>query len=274
MWLYVNQGLNQVFDVWLWPFKSLSPISQIVALSVPATVFSLLVFRYTSNQDGIRREKDKIKAYLLEMRLFKDDLGVTLRAEKEILKHTLSYMGCALLPMAVMIIPFILILVQVESRFAFKSLETGQEAILSVTVDPATTAQQVDSRLELPDGLWKATPAMRVEETGEILWRIQATRSGVHRAVVRIGDQSFEKNVRVDQGIIPLATTLYPVDDIRSLGFPAESGLNANHSVRLIELDYPRARSEFAGLSSASWWLFLFTLSLGFALRGFFGVTF
>jgi hypothetical protein len=274
MWLYLNQGLNLVFDVWLWPFKSLSPIWQIVALSIPATIFSLLVFRHTSNQDGIRTEKDKIKAYLLEMRLFKDDLGVTLSAEKEILKHTLSYMGYALLPMAVMIIPFILILVQVESRFAFKSLEAGQEAILSVTVDPAASVRQVDSLLDLPDGLRKATPAMRIEETGEIFWRVQAMRSGSHRAVVRIGDRSFEKKVVVDRGVIPLATTLYPIDDIRSLGYPAEAGLNPDPPVTMIELDYPRARSEFAGLSSASWLLFLFTLILGFALRGVFGVTF
>ncbi|MCI0667138.1 MAG: hypothetical protein L0Y43_03690, partial [Methylococcaceae bacterium] len=174
----------------------------------------------------------------------------------------------------VMIIPFILILIQVESRFAFKSLDTGQEAILSVTVDRATSVQDVDSTLELPDGLSKATPAMRVEDSGEILWRIHATRPGSHHVVVKINDQPFEKNVMVDQGLVPLATALYPVDDIRSVGFPAEPGLHANPAVRLIELDYPRARSEFAGLSSASWWLFLFTLVLGFALRGFFGVTF
>lgn len=274
MWLYLNQGLNLIFDLWLWPFKNLSPIWQIVALSVPATVFSLLVFRCTSNQDGIKRAKDKIKAYLLEMRIFKDDLGVTLRAEKEILKLTLSYMGYALVPMAVMIVPFILILVQVESRFAFKSLEAGQEAILSVTVDPMTPLQTVNYALELPDGLGQATPALRIEETGEILWRLQAMHSGSHRAVVRINDWSFEKNVFVDQGVVPLATSLYTVDDIRSLGFPAEAGLKSNPTVSLIELDYPRARGEFAGLSSASWWLFLFTLLLGFALRGSFGVTF
>ena len=274
MWATLNNILNVVFDVWLWPFSGLSPVWQVLVLAIPATIFSLLVFRYSSNQDAIRHEKDKIKAYLLEMRLFKDDLGVTLRAEKKIFRHTASYMRHALMPMFVMIIPFILILVQVESRFAFKSLELGQQAILSVTVDEAKSLKSLNPLLELPDGLVKTTPALRIDESKEILWRIQAKKPGKYRAIVKLEDQIVEKLVLVGQGAVPLSTVLYRADDIRSIGYPAEPALDKGLSVSEIELTYTRARDEFGGLSSASWLLMLFTLILGFAMRGLFGVTF
>ncbi|MGH8559322.1 MAG: hypothetical protein ACRESZ_18125 [Methylococcales bacterium] len=131
-----------------------------------------LVFRHASNQDAIRREKDKIKAYLLEIRLFKDDLGITLGAEKKLFKHSLAYMGHCLVPIRIMIVPFALILAQVESRFALKSLETGQETILSVTLDPAKSVMTSRVALELPPGLSQTSPAMRIEQSGQILWRI------------------------------------------------------------------------------------------------------
>jgi len=274
MWSTLNHILNVVFDAWLAPFSGLSPVWQILALAVPATIFSLLVFRYSSNQDAIRREKDKIQAYLLEMRLFKDDLGVTLGAEKKIFRHTARYMRYALMPMFVMIIPFLLILVQVESRFAFKSLELGQQAILSITIDAAKSLKSLNSALELPDGLVKTTPAMRIDETKEILWRIQAKKPGKYRAVVKIEDQVVEKFVLVDQGRVPLSPIVYRADDIRTIGYPAEPALDGGLSVAEIELTYTRARDEFGGLSSASWLLMLFTLILGFAMRGLFGVTF
>ena len=274
MWSTVNQFSNFLFDLLLWPFSGLSPEWQILVLAVPATIISLLVFKYSSNQEGIKRNKDKIKAYLLEMRLFKDDLGVTLGAEKKILRHTAAYLGHALLPMAVMIIPFILILVQVESRFAFKSLDIGKQVILSVTLDSETSIYEFKSTLKLPDGLVNETPAMRLDDSKEILWRIRAQKAGTYKAVVTIDDQIVEKQLVIDEGALPLSPTVYRANDIRSIGYPIEPALDENLTVSEIDVTYPRARAEFAGLSSASWLLVLYTLVLGFVMRGFFGVTF
>lgn len=274
MWATLNQVSNFVFTIFLWPFSGLSAGWQIFVLAVPATILSLLVFKYSSNQEGIKLNKDKIKAYLLEMRLFKDDLGVTLGAEKKILRHTAAYLGYALLPMAVMIIPFILILVQVESRFAFKSLDLGEQVILSVTMDSQKPVHDIDSSLELPSGLSKTTPAMRVDDTQEILWRIRGDKAGIYHAVLKIDNQSVEKKLVVDQGALPLSPTVYRANDIRSVGYPIEPTLDENLSVSEVTVAYPRARAEFAGLSSASWLLVLYTIVLGFLMRGFFGVTF
>lgn len=275
MWPAVNQALNAVVDACLWPVQGLGVTWQVLVLSLPVTVIALLVFRFVSNQDAIREQKDKIKAYLLELLLYKDDMRVTLSAQKHIFGHSLRYMGHALLPMAVMILPFILIMVQVESRFAFQGLEPGDSAILAVAVDvQQQRVNQTAYRLELPQGLTQETPAVRVPATGEVVWRIRADVPGDYTAVIHAGDRAVEKHIMVGSGLNRLAPSIYRADDFRTLGFPAEQALAADEPLDGIHVEYPRARGEFIGLSSASWLLFLFSIIFGFLLRGVLGVTF
>jgi hypothetical protein len=275
MWPALNQALNAMVDIWLWPVQGLGVTWQIVVLALPTTVIALLVFRFVSNQDGIRIQKDRIKAYLLELLLYKDDLRVTMSAQRHIFGHSLRYMGCALLPMAVMILPFILIMVQVESRFAFQGLEPGESTVLAVAVDmQQQRVKQTDYRLDLPGGLTQETPAVRVPATGEVVWRIRADDPGDYKATIHAGDHVIEKHIMVGEQLTRLAPSVYRADDFRTLGFPAEAALAADQPIVGISMDYPRARGEFIGLSSASWLLFLFSIIFGFALRGVLGVTF
>lgn len=275
MWTAVNRALNAVVDVWLWPVQGLGAGWQIAVLALPATVIALLVYRLISNQAGISAQKDKIKAYLLELLLYKDDLRVTLAAQGRIFNHSLRYMGHALLPMAVMLAPFLLIMVQVESRFAFQGLEPGDSVILSVAVDTTQQrVQQTDYQLELPAGLTVETPPVRVAATGEVLWRIRAGAAGDHVATIRSAGNAIEKHIQVGAQYTRLAPSLYQSSSLLTLGYPAEPALAADQPMTRVSLEYPRARGEFAGLSSASWLLFLYSILFGFALRGIVGVTF
>ena len=66
----------------------------------------------------------------------------------------------------------------------------------------------------------------------------------------------------------------YQAGDWRVLGSAAEPALVSGGGIAVTEVSYARGRAEFIGLSSASWLLLGFSLILGFALRGVFGVTF
>ena len=79
MWAPVNQALNVLFDALLWPVSWLPGSGQAAWLGLPAAVLALLVFRWVSDQAGIERAKDRIKAHLLELFLYRDDFRVSLR---------------------------------------------------------------------------------------------------------------------------------------------------------------------------------------------------
>ena len=53
----------------------------------------LIVFKKTSNQARLEAVKKQIHACLFELRLFSDDLPAILRAQGEILRHNLRYLG-------------------------------------------------------------------------------------------------------------------------------------------------------------------------------------
>ena len=274
VWSAVNHSLNVAFDFYLWPFRSLPASWQACALAIPAAALALIVYRFTSDQTRIQNTKDRIKAHLLEFLLFKDDLGVILRAQGRILKYSLTYTRLALVPMAVMILPFILFLIQIESRFAFRSLEPGEAAILSITFDDTESVNGLTASLSPPAGLTQETPSLRVDSTKEIFWRIGAVTPGEYQIGIAVGEAVVEMPVLVGNYERPVSPAVYRENDIRTLAYPAEPALKGNIGARVIRLEYPRARASFVGLSSASWIFFGMTLLFGFALRGLFKVTF
>lgn len=274
MWETINLLLNAAFDLWLWPFRALPAALQLSALALPAALFGLLVFRYTSDQAGIEAAKERIKAHLLELLLFRDDFGVTLRAQRDILKHNLIYMRKAVLPMLLMIGPFVLALIQVESRYAYRSLAPGESTIFSVSLADGVRVSELETELVLSDGLRQETPALRDDVAGEILWRIRAEREGEQRIGVRLGEVLLERPARVGGGRARVATRILRAGDPALLAYPAAVPLARDAPARELSLEYPADRADFGGLSSASWLFMGATLVLGFALRRPLGVNF
>ena len=274
MWSSINGVLNAVFDTLLWPFQGLPALWQVLVLAIPTTMVALLAFRYTSNQDGIRAVKNRIKANLLELRLYKDDFRVTMAAQGRILRNSLTYMRYGLVPMAVMILPFVLILIQVESRYAFRCLHAGESTILSIIVESETPVSALPVELVLPPGLSRETPALRIDSTAEIFWRLRADGPGDYPVTIRLGNEGVNKRVVVAEEGQKISPFIFRSNDIQALAYPMEPHLDAETIVSEIGIEYPRNLVEFGGLSSASWALFGMCLVLGLLLRRFFKVTF
>ena len=105
----LNAALRFVFDAVLYPFRELHPLVGLILVSLVFGVFALLVFKWTSNQVGLDQVKRRIHAGLFEIRLFNDNLMAIFRAFFEILRHNLTYLRLAFIPLLWMIVPFVLI---------------------------------------------------------------------------------------------------------------------------------------------------------------------
>jgi hypothetical protein len=268
----VNRACNAVFEPWFGWLAPLPVPLQVGATAIPVTLFALVVFRYASDQAGIRQAKDRIKAHLLELWLYKDDPAVLLRAQGSVVVHSLAWLGYSLLPLAIMIVPLGLVIVQLETQFAFRALPPGEPAILVATLADGVLQAQ-PARLG-GEGVVAETPALRVRDRGQLMWRVRAAAPGVHVARIDLADAAVATDILAGAGTARLSPAAYREDDWRALGYPAARALPAGAPVTRLELEYPRARGEFLGLSTASWMLLAFSLLLGFAMRGMVGVTF
>jgi len=269
MWIF-NSVLAKIFEFIFFPFRNLSPWIGMILISLLTGLLMLIVFRYTSNQEGIRKVKNKIKAHLLELRLFKDSLALSLKAQGNILRNNLKYIGYSGKPLLVMIIPLVLILIQLNFWFAYQSLRPGEATILKVKLKEGQNVLDLDLFVEPPPSLAIETPPLRIEEEEEINWRLRAMEKGLHSLTFKINGQSFIKKVAVDQKpltkISPLKVQQNFIDELFN---PGEPPLPRDLPIKSIEVKYPAKNMNLFGWH-LHWIIVYFSLSIifGFALKG------
>lgn len=273
MWM-LSHLLTRLFDLLLIPFGFLPALVGLAWISLLTGVGMLMVYRHISNQDRIKHVKNRIKAHFLEIRLFKEDMVIGLRAQKNILINNFKYMGLALKPMLFMLPPIILILVQLEVRYAHRPFQIGDTAVLSVRL--ATDPTQVgDVDLQVSDGIEIQTPAVRTFEPGNygVDWRIAVSQSGDHILSLRVGENNYTKKLHALNRTIALAPEIGKNGFHEALFQPVEKPLDAAGPVQSIRIEYPPAEMRLFGMN-IHWLVGFFVLSIvfGFMLKGVFKV--
>jgi hypothetical protein len=273
MWIF-NSVFGKIFALFFYPFQSMSPWIGMILISFLTSLLMLFVYRFTSNQQGIREVKNKIKAHLLELRLFKDSLSLTLKAQGKILRYNLKYIGYALKPFLVMIIPIILILIQLNLWFGYQALDPGQKAILVVKLKEGQNLLNIDIAIEPSSGFDIETPPIRIEEEREINWRLHAIEKGVHDLTLIIDGRRITKEVAVSQKALSrISQAKVRRNFIDELFHPKESPLPGNLPIKKIEVKYPSKSMNLFGWH-LPWWLVYFALTIifGFTFKGIFKV--
>lgn len=273
MWIF-NSGFGKIFDVLFLPFRSMSPWVGMVLISFLTGLLMLFVFKWTSNQSGIQKVKNKIKAHLLELRLFKDSLSQSLRSQGNILRCNLRYISYSAKPMLVMILPLILILVQLNFWFGYESLTPDESAILKIKLAEGQNPMDTQIKVQPSPGLELETPPLRIEESHEINWRFSAHQEGMQQFLVTIDGETIHKKVSVAQKplskISPLKTNKRFLDQVL---YPAESPIKSQIPIQAIEIQYPGKSMDLFGWK-IHWIIVYFILSIvfGFAFKGVFKV--
>lgn len=265
---------GKIFDLIFYPFRNMSPWAGMIFVSFLTGLLMLFVFRYTSNQKGIKTVKNKIKAHLLELRLFKDSLSTSFKAQGHILRLNLRYITYSAKPMLVMILPTILILIQLNFWFAYSPLSPGQAAICKVKLKEGHSPMETNVTLKPSSGMMVETPPLRIEEDREIDWRFSLKKGGFHLLTIAAGEQAVTKTVlvggRLLNRISPVKVHNRALDELL---YPSEPPLPADSPIQSIEITYPPLRMEIFGWH-IHWLVAFFVLSIiaGYALKGIFKV--
>ena len=280
----VNGVLRPTFDALMSPFRSLPPIVGLLVVSLVAAVGMLLVFKATSNQKQLDAVKRQIHACLFEIRLFNADLPAILRAQMEILRHNLNYLRLSAVPMLWMIVPFVLIIAQLQFHYGYQGLKPGQDFILKVhlrdgwetraALAPSQVSTRPSAMLQAPDGLTVETPAVWIPSQRELAWRLRAEKWGDYALALRLGDEHYSKTVQVSPEVRRRSPVRLEPSFMNELLYPAEDPLPKGSPIDAITLGYPDGRVSVFGWG-INWLVLFFVLSaaFAFALRRRFGVT-
>lgn len=259
----LNRWIAGGLGALLTPFQGLIPLAGLTFISLLTAVFVLLVYRKTSNQEGITAVRRRIVASLLEMRLFRDDLLVVLRAQGQVVRASLRYFGYSLVPLAWILLPLVVLFVHLDRVYGYDPLEPGESAIVTVR------ARDVgDLHLEAGSGIAVETPSLRRIGSGEADWRIRGLTPGEHLLRVQGAGREVTKRVMVGVGPTPLASTRPSSGILDELFHPGEAPLPRDAPVQAITVGYRRADVAFLGWRMN--WVIPFlglTIVFGFTLQ-------
>jgi hypothetical protein len=267
-----NNLITGLFNGLFWPLKILSPLWALTLVSVLAGLGIIWVFGRVSRQDQIGRVKDQIRGKLFGVRLFQHEIGVVFRLQRQIFRHTLTYLGLSLVPMLVLLIPVFLIIVQLNLHFAHRPLRPGEQAIVKVTLADASLLNRTPLTLK-PDRFFAVeTSPVRIASEKEIAWRIRAVQPGRHSLKLQLGKEEVEKDVVIGNGW-GAVSSLRGTHLLDSLLYPAEHRLDPKSGISAVQLTYPRLPLSLFGWNLD--WLVVFlvvSVAASFGLKGLLGV--
>jgi len=272
-WTLMNI-LGRIFDLLLFPFKGLHPVVGLVVISIVTGIVMLVVFGRVTNQAALRRVKGLIVASIIEVWLFKDRPALMFGAAGRILRHNLNYLRYSLVAVVFVIVPVVLIMVQLGVRYSFRPLHPSEEAVVVAKLDGGVSSAGSDLALVVPEGIKIVTPALRLEDEGEINWKIRAESPGTYDIVLKgSGVEATKQVVVVEKSYMTLAPIRAKALSWDFILYPVEKPLSKDSPVKSIQLSYPP--SPLGGVWAFPVWLWIFfvvSIAAGFALKGFFRV--
>lgn len=261
--------INAFFGFWVdlmvSPFRA-HPLWGLVVSSLAVALLMLVVFKFTASKSGIKRCKDRIKANLLAVWLYRDDPLVSLKAQGGILAANLRYMGYAVLPLLIMLPFLILTLVHLDAWFGKRPLRPGETTLLTVLLK--TGGPLPSPMLELPAGLSAETEAFRLSTGAEVDWSLKAKDSGSYEAVIELNGSRITKRISVGDRLDKLSS-LKTGSALDSLLNPVEPAVPADSPFQSIRVTYPATEVKILG-RKMHWMIPFFVLSIlfAFALKG------
>ena len=252
------------------PFRPLGPIWALSCLSALTGIAMVWVFGRVSDQQGIRAVRERISGNLIGVRLYRQDLGVVLALQKRIFADTGRYLTKSLMPLAVVLGPMIVLMAQLNLRFAVRPLEVGETTLVKAYVRDAALLENPVT-LTPSRGVTVETPAVRIRADREIVWRVRVLEAGRHEITVSAGDASTPMVVVAEGGwgsipqrsSGPLFALLHPGATVISQDLPFEA----------VDVSYPAVDIAAFGLGF-SWlvWFFVISIATGFLFKGVLGV--
>src|SRR6202162_4063613 len=161
-----------------------SPRAIVIVVSLVVGLLMVVLFGYTSDQKAIGVAKDQLKAHLLAVRLYRDQIPVVMGSYGEILRGTGRYLKLAFKPLLYVIIPIILLVVQIDRYLGSTQIPPTTPLLLTVHTG---NDMLNDVTLDLPPEITMTAPPVHIPAENEIVWRLAGSKEGEYELKIVAG---------------------------------------------------------------------------------------
>jgi len=233
----------------------------------------VLLFGYTSDQKAIARAKDQLKAHLLAVRLYRDQLHVVMGAYGKVLHGTGRYLRLAFKPLLYVIIPITILIVQLDRSLGLTAIQAKAPFLLTVRTSAADAVNNIS--IELPTEFESDAPPVHVSAENEVVWRLVANREGSYEIKIIADGQTATKTVCVSSQLARVSPIRLRDHFWERMFVSGEPALPDRGSVERITVDYP-TRSIPLGIGGYEmnwiWLFFILSMIAGFIFKEILGI--
>ena len=247
----LNGAFTAVFNWLLTPLEALGMEFALIVVSGVFGILALIVFKHISSQAGIKRTKDRIKAHMIEIRIYQNDLVVVGKAVLKVLMRNFQYLGYNFGPILPLLVPFTFVAAQLVTRYAFEpvkltsdtaALAPGGGLTLRVEFSPGKAQLASGLQIAFSDGLEASSPLVRIPAAGKAFQEFVATKDGVHTLTLTLADGTkVSKTVVAGDSELRLMQPERVQSLLASSLWPAEERLDPQGAFSLIAFEYPRS---------------------------------
>jgi hypothetical protein len=248
----------------------------LTAISFLAGLAILPVFGRFSDKAKLLLAKRKIRAALYAFRLFGDEPRFVFRAQGQLLLWNARYLWLVLRPTAIVFIPILFLLLQMDIVYGHRALHVGEATIVTAQMADGFNLSTASPELK-SSAVTIETPPVRIPDKHQVLWRVRATNTGHGNLSLQIPESdgkvdAVQKSVQVGRGLRYLSQRRV-ASLFDWLFYPGERVIPANSQVRSIDVQYPDAEFSIFGLGMP-WivWFVIVSWTTMFVLRKHFGV--
>jgi uncharacterized membrane protein (DUF106 family) len=251
----------------------MSPLFIVIILSIFVGLGMVLLFGYTSDQKAIARAKDQLKAHLLAVRLYRDQLDVVMGSYGKVLRGSVRYLRLAFKPLLYVIIPITILIVQLDRSLGISAIRANTPFLLTVRT---TNAQAMNGiSIDLPAEIKSDAPPVHVPTENEVVWRLITNQDGSYEVKIIVDGQATTKTVCVSSQLARVSPIRLRDHFWERIFLSGESALPANGEVESISVDYP-TRNIPLGIAGYEmnwiWLFFIFSMIAGFIFKELLGI--
>ena len=265
---WTPSGLAFLMASWL-----TSPLMIVVVLSVVIGLVMIVLFGYTSDQKAIGIAKDQLKAHLLAVRLYRDQLHVVMGSYGKVLRGTGRYLKLAFKPLLYVIIPITLMIVWLDRSLGLRAIQTNTPFLLTARMNNPQALDGVS--IDLPPEITASAPPVHVAADNEVVWRLVASQQGAYEVKISAGGQSAVKTVRVSSELAQVSPERLRDHFWERMFSSGESALPNDSAVESISVNYPE-RNIPLGIAGYEmnwiWLFFILSMIAGFIFKELLGI--
>lgn len=262
---WLNQNLNRLFDLIMWPSQGGSPWPGLISGSLVVALLLITSFYMFTDPSAILISRNRVVARTLELLLFQHDLRTCLTTCGRIFVANSAYLSRYLFPVLVSLGPLLLIFVQLECWFERRPLADGEQTVLTARIDSAYPVNEVEVNLKVSENLQVDSEPVRVRSENEIAWRVRAVAPGEGWGEVTVAHVAQRKSVSTGKRFLRVSPDRNSPGFLSELKAPSEMPLEASCPIRQLSIVYPR-REILLGQMEISWLFASLTLTLIFSL--------